>query len=33
MLCQEDGFVAMTKLKHKPTVTSSIPNYITKADA
>ena len=24
---------AMNKLKYKPTITSSIPNYISKADA
>ena len=26
-------FLAMNKLKYKPTITSSIPNYISKANA
>ena len=33
ILCQESGFLATNKLKYKPTITSSIPNYISKADA
>ena len=28
-----DWFLAMTKLKYKPAITSTIPYYITKADA
>ena len=28
-----EWFFAMNKLKYKPTITSSIPNYIRKVDA